>query len=130
VNFYRPPLSDIQFLLDTFDYEGQVGALPQFADYDLETCIGLIEAYGKYCMDVLMPLNGVGDQVGVRFDPETGDVHMPDGFKEAYEATAPTATPACPTTPSTAAWAPRSPCRSWPRRSSAPATRASRCARA
>jgi alkylation response protein AidB-like acyl-CoA dehydrogenase len=85
VNFYRPPLSDIQFLLDTFDYEGQVGALPQFADYDLETCIGLIEAYGKYCMDVLMPLNGVGDQVGVRFDPETGDVHMPDGFKEAYE---------------------------------------------
>jgi alkylation response protein AidB-like acyl-CoA dehydrogenase len=85
VNFYRPPLSDIRFLLEAFDYEGNIGSMPQFADYDLETCIAMIEAYSEYCVGVLLPLNSTGDAVGVKFDPETGDVHMPDGFKEAYK---------------------------------------------
>ena len=84
MNFYRPPLSEIRFLLETFDYDAQVGSLARFEDYDLDTCMGLIDAYSKYCVEVLLPLNSTGDQQGVRFDPATGEVKTADGFKEAY----------------------------------------------
>lgn len=85
MNFYKAPLDEIRFLLETFDYDGQIGSIGEFADYDLDTCMEMIEAFSKYCTDVLLPLNGPGDSVGVRFDQETGEVHMPEGFKAAYE---------------------------------------------
>jgi len=86
MNYYRPPLSDIRFLLETFDYDGAVQSMPHYTDFDLETCMGLLEAYAKFCVDELMPLNGTGDTAGVKYDPETHDVTVPDGFKEAYKA--------------------------------------------
>ncbi len=84
MNFYRPPLTDIRFLLETFDYDALVRTMPAFADFDLETCMGLLEAYAKFCVDELLPLNGTGDHQGVSYDPETHDVKLPDGFIEAY----------------------------------------------
>jgi alkylation response protein AidB-like acyl-CoA dehydrogenase len=46
--------------------------------------MGLIEAYSEFCMEVLAPLNSIGDKQGVRFDPVDQSVTLPDGFKEAY----------------------------------------------
>jgi alkylation response protein AidB-like acyl-CoA dehydrogenase len=86
VNYYRPPLDDIRFLLETFDYDGAVHSNSKYADFDLETCMGLLEAYSEFCVAELMPLNGTGDQAGVKYDSETHDVTMPDGFAEAYKA--------------------------------------------
>ncbi|MCO4768896.1 MAG: acyl-CoA dehydrogenase C-terminal domain-containing protein [Deltaproteobacteria bacterium] len=86
MNYYRPPLSDIRFLLETFDYDGVVGKIPAYSDFDLETCMGLLEAYAQFCVSELLPLNEKGDQQGVKYDPETHDVKVPDGFIEAYKA--------------------------------------------
>ncbi len=81
---YAPPLDDIRFLFQAFGYESQIAALAPFEDFDLETCMALLEEYSKFCVEVLLPLNGKGDVDGVRFIPETQEVELPDGFKEAY----------------------------------------------
>ncbi len=86
MNYYRPPLDDIRFLLETFDYDGVVHPLAGFEDFDLDTCMGLLDAFSTFCVEELMPLNGTGDQQGVRYDPATHDVTLPDGFIEAYKA--------------------------------------------
>ena len=84
MNYYRPPTDEIRFLLETFDYAGQVGSLPKYADFDVDMCMDLVEGFAKFCVDVLLPLNAKGDHDGVQYDPETHDVTCPDGFKEAY----------------------------------------------
>ena len=86
MNYYRPPLADIRFNLETFDYNGTVHSMPAFADFDLDTCMGLLEAYAQFCVGELLPLNGSGDHEGVKYDPETHDVKTPDGFPAAYKA--------------------------------------------
>ena len=82
--YYQPPLEDIRFCLETFDYDQNVQSMERFQDFDLETSMGLIEAYSEFCMDVLAPLNSKGDHEGVKFNPEDSSVALPDGFKEAY----------------------------------------------
>ena len=86
MNTYQPPLADIRFLLEAFDYTGVVHAMPKYADFDLETNMALLEEYAKFCVEVLLPLNETGDKQGVKYVPETHDVVTPDGFKEAYAA--------------------------------------------
>ncbi len=80
---YRAPLKDMIFQLETFGYD-QVTALPQFSAYDLETVAAMFEQTGSFFTETLLPLNRVGDQQGLKWDPETGAVTMPDGFKQAY----------------------------------------------
>ncbi len=84
--YYSPPIDDIRFVLQAFDYQSTVASLPGFEDFDLETAMDLLEGYSRFCVDVLQPLNGKGDAEGVRFVPETHEVFLPDGFKEAWEA--------------------------------------------
>jgi alkylation response protein AidB-like acyl-CoA dehydrogenase len=48
--------------------------------------MGLLEAYSEFCVGELMPLNQTGDQTGVKYDAETHEVTMPEGFTEAYKA--------------------------------------------
>ncbi len=86
MNTYRPPLDDIRFLLEAFDYNAVVHALPPYEDFDLDTNMALLEEYAKFCVEVLLPLNETGDRQGVKYLPETHDVVTPDGFKEAYAA--------------------------------------------
>ncbi len=86
MNTYSPPLRDITFLLEAFDYDGVVASLPGFEDFDLETSSALLEEYAKFCTEVLLPLNETGDRQGVTYVPETHDVVCADGFKEAYAA--------------------------------------------
>ncbi len=85
MNYYRPPLADIRFLLETFDYNGAVQSMARYSDFDLETCMGLLEAFSAFCVAELLPLNEKGDQQGVKYDPETHDVKTPDGFPQAYK---------------------------------------------
>jgi alkylation response protein AidB-like acyl-CoA dehydrogenase len=82
---YSPPLADIRFALETFGYH-DVAGIEAFSEFDLDTAMALAEEYSKFCVEVLQPLNGPGDKVGVRFDPDTQTVKMPDGFPEAWAA--------------------------------------------
>ncbi len=86
MNTYQPPLDDIRFLLEAFDYDAVVGSIPRFEDFDLETNMALLEEYAKFCVEVLLPLNDTADKQGVTYLPETQDVQCAEGFKEAYAA--------------------------------------------
>lgn len=85
MNYYRPPLDEFRFLLEAFDYTGNVQSLGSFADFDLDTGMDLIEACSAYAVDVLLPLNQVGDRQGVTFNADDKSVSMPEGYREAYQ---------------------------------------------
>ncbi|MFK7929318.1 MAG: acyl-CoA dehydrogenase [Myxococcota bacterium] len=85
MNYYRPPLDEFRFLLEAFDYNDIVQSMSVFADFDLETGMDLVEACSTYAVDVLLPLNAVGDRQGVKFNAEDQSVTMPAGYREAYQ---------------------------------------------
>ncbi len=84
MQIYNAPTEDFRFLLETLGYE-RVHALAPYADYDLETVMSLLAAAGAFCRDVALPLNRKGDQVGVRYEPATSAVTLPEGFRSLYE---------------------------------------------
>ena len=130
MQIYKSPNEDILFQLKAFDYEGKLQSIESFEDFDLDMSMTMLEELSRFCEGELLPLNETGDRQGLQFDAETSTVTLPDGFREAYQTTARTALRACPTARTTAARALRSPCPSWPAKSSSPPTSPSRCARA
>ncbi|MEZ4470085.1 MAG: hypothetical protein R3F60_04605 [bacterium] len=54
--------------------------LADFADFDLDTVMEIAAQAGKFAAKELLPLNRVGDQQGVKWDPETKAVKTADGF--------------------------------------------------
>lgn len=85
MEIYKSPLADIRFNLECFDYQGRVGALKRFEDYDLETVMAIVGEIGRFCEREFLPLNASGDKEGVSWDPETKEVTTPKGFKELYK---------------------------------------------
>lgn len=85
MDIYKAPLQDMLFAIKAFDYETRVAPLEKFADFDLETLEALLENSAEILTKELLPLNKVGDQEGLVWDPATGDVKMPTGFREAYQ---------------------------------------------
>ena len=80
---YRPPVDDYTFLLgEAFGLdvvERATGGELTAAD-----ATEIIAGAGDFAASVLAPLETVGDRVGARL--ENGQVHLPDGFAEAYQA--------------------------------------------
>src|SRR5579871_1732968 len=82
--FYRAPLDDYRFLLnELFEIEKQRD-LPQFSDLTGDLVEDILTNAGKFCEEVLQPLNQSGDEEGCHF--ENGVVRTPKGFKEAFKA--------------------------------------------
>jgi alkylation response protein AidB-like acyl-CoA dehydrogenase len=82
---YTPPLRDMQFVAhELLGVVAELKALPAHADTDEDTINAVLEEGGKFCAEVLFPLNRVGDTQGCTLDKATGNVKTPDGFKEAY----------------------------------------------
>lgn len=81
---YNPPARDIQFVLhELLQIESAFGELPQHQDMDAEIVDQVVEEAGKFCADVLLPLNQSGDAEGCTRSDD-GEVTTPKGFKEAY----------------------------------------------
>jgi alkylation response protein AidB-like acyl-CoA dehydrogenase len=81
---YRAPVEDYKFLLhELFEVEKQ-SDLPRFAELSAETIDDILENAGKFCEEMLQPLNQSGDEEGCHF--ENGVVRTPKGFAEAYKA--------------------------------------------
>ena len=81
---YRAPLDDIRFVLfDVLDVEGEFARLG-LEDAGRELIDAVLEEGARFTSQVLAPLNAAGD-AGCRFDPETGEVATPEGFRSAYE---------------------------------------------
>ena len=86
MQIYRTPLRDMKFALEAFGYDERITTLKAFEDYDLETVMMMLESSGRMFTETWLPLNRVGDTEGLKWNPETGDVTLADGFKEAYKA--------------------------------------------
>jgi alkylation response protein AidB-like acyl-CoA dehydrogenase len=79
---YRAPLEDYRFLLhEFFEVEKQTD-LPQFAELAADVIDDVLANAGRFCEEVLQPLNQSGDAEGCHY--ENGVVRTPKGFKEAY----------------------------------------------
>jgi alkylation response protein AidB-like acyl-CoA dehydrogenase len=82
---YTPPLRDQQFVMhEVLNAVDELKAMPRHADIDAATLNHVVEEAGKFCAEVLLPLNRVGDEQGCLYDPASHEVRTPQGFKEAY----------------------------------------------
>lgn len=80
---YKAPVDEVLFLLnDVFQLE-RYDNLPGFADASADVVRAILGEAGKFCEEVLLPLNRTGDQEGCRRHDD-GRVTTPKGFREAY----------------------------------------------
>ena len=81
---YIAPLRDMQFVLhELLEVEGALKPISEHADVDVDTINQVLEEAGKFCSEVLLPLNQIGDRQGCTHH-EDGSVTTAKGFKEAY----------------------------------------------
>ncbi len=81
---YHAPLADMQFLLFEFLKVQDLGnAMPAYAEATPDVVAAILEEAGKFCSNVLQPLNRIGDEEGCKL--ENGIVRTPTGFKQAYQ---------------------------------------------
>ena len=79
---YRPPLRDIQFVIEELIDLDSMQELSGFSEINLELAKSVLEEAGHFAADILAPLNQSGDKQGCRL--EAGVVTTADGFKETY----------------------------------------------
>ena len=83
---YKAPVKEHLFLLNEVLNLEKHSNLPGFADATPDLTGQLLEEAGRFCEQVLEPLNAVGDREGCTYDPATASVATPTGFKDAYRA--------------------------------------------
>lgn len=82
---YRAPVQDTLFLLNDVLGIERYSNLPGFANAAPDMIEAVLTEAGKFCEEVLFPINQSGDLEGcTRHDD--GSVTTPKGFKEAYKA--------------------------------------------
>jgi len=81
---YVPPLEDHKFVLNQVADLEEISKLNGYQHADPATVETVLEEAGRFFAEVMEPLNRVGDQQGSTLD-EDGEVHTPEGFKEAYD---------------------------------------------
>ncbi len=82
---YQTRTHDLWFLIDqVLGLPRQVARLPAFAEVDADLMRQVLDESGKFVAEVVAPLNRAGDEQGARW--QAGEVLMPDGFRDAYQA--------------------------------------------
>ncbi len=82
---YTAPTRDTRFVLNEMLDLASYGNLPGFENASQDMIDTIVNEAGKFCSEVLAPLNQIGDEQGCTRH-EDGSVTTPDGFKDAYEA--------------------------------------------
>ena len=80
---WTPPLRDTLFVIEQVLELEKLRELPLFEPLDSETLAAIIGEAGRFCADVIAPLNAVADSEGCTRHPD-GSVTTPPGFPEAY----------------------------------------------
>ncbi len=81
---YIAPTREMKFVLKDIIDISEVSALEIFQDASEDIIDAVLEEAGKFCGDILSPLNVTGDRDGARLTDD-GVIASP-GFKEAYAA--------------------------------------------
>jgi alkylation response protein AidB-like acyl-CoA dehydrogenase len=82
---YRPPLTDISFVLDNLLDLDEICRFDRFDHLDPDTVKAVLEENGRFVSEVIAPLNRVGDLQGSQHQPDN-TVKTPEGFIAAYQA--------------------------------------------
>jgi 3-(methylsulfanyl)propanoyl-CoA dehydrogenase len=80
---YVAPQKDMQFVLNELAGLDRVAKLPGCEEVSVELVEQILEESGKFCAEVLSPLNQSGDAEGSKWDQ--GRVTTPTGFIAAYK---------------------------------------------
>jgi len=79
---YRAPVDDYRFLLTELFDAAQLTAYKEYAEFPPDLMVSVLEEAGRFCEEVLAPINRNGDREGCVWSPDN-TVKTPTGFKDA-----------------------------------------------
>lgn len=74
---------DLRFVLFEALDADKFNQYPQFADLDRDTCEATLRLAEQIAVEQVYPANAEADKTGVRYDPETKIVTVPEGLRKA-----------------------------------------------
>jgi alkylation response protein AidB-like acyl-CoA dehydrogenase len=82
---YIAPMREIRFVLEeALDAARCIRSMDADSDLDMDLVIQILEGGGRFCREVLLPLNQIGDAQGCTLHAD-GSVTTPPGFRNAWE---------------------------------------------